>query len=203
MRPHAPAHAGFEISVDGWAVANDDTPRRIASPNQDPRPDTTAPTLVVIHNISLPPGTFGGHAIEALFTNTLDFDAHPAFAILRGLHVSSHFLVRRDGSTVQFVACGARAWHAGVSSFEGRERCNDFSIGIELEGTDTRDFESVQYRTLVALVDALTRRYPIAAVAGHSDIAPGRKTDPGPHFDWRRFHTHLARPLRGPHAPHR
>ena len=143
--------------------------------------------LLVIHNISLPPGQFGGRSIDALFTNALDFAAHPYFDGLRALRVSSHFLIRRDGALVQFVACARRAWHAGVSSFDGRERCNDFSIGIELEGDDTQPFEAAQYATLAALVDALTARYPIVAIAGHEEIAPGRKTDPGPFFDWPRL----------------
>ncbi len=194
---------GISIDDDGWAVTREGAAiplRRAPSPNHDARPETCDVTLLVIHNISLPPGRFGGDAIEALFTNRLAFDAHPFFTTLRGLEVSSHFLVRRDGEVVQFVSCDARAWHAGVSSFDGRERCNDFSIGIELEGTDADPFEPIQYRRVVALGDALSRRYPILAAAGHSDIAPGRKTDPGPHFDWRRFHAGLHRSLHGPHA---
>ncbi len=168
------------IDDEGWARSAE----RIPSPNHDDRPDGSDPSLIVIHNISLPPGVFGGRAIDALFTNTLDPGAHPYYEALRDLRVSSHFLIRRDGGLVQFVGCGLRAWHAGVSSFGGRERCNDFSIGIELEGDDTRAFEPAQYDRLNALIGALTRRYPIAAIAGHSDIAPGRKTDPGPFFDW-------------------
>ena len=137
-----------------------------------------------MHNISLPPGIYGGHAIDALFTNTLDHALHPYYEGLRDLRVSSHFLIRRDGRLVQFVPCAARAWHAGVSSFAGRTRCNDFSIGIELEGDDHGPFDATQYATLIALTHALVARYPIAALAGHSEIAPGRKTDPGPYFDW-------------------
>ena len=179
--------AAIAIEEDGWASARSQARHpitRISSPNHDERPEGCAPSLIVIHNISLPPGAFGGDAIEALFTNTLAHDAHPYFASLVGLRVSSHFLIRRDGALVQFVACGLRAWHAGDSSFEGREGCNDFSIGIELEGDDTSAYEAGQYATLIALTDGLSARYPIAAVAGHSDIAPGRKTDPGPLFDW-------------------
>ncbi|MCA1978951.1 MAG: 1,6-anhydro-N-acetylmuramyl-L-alanine amidase AmpD [Thiobacillus sp.] len=171
------------IDADGWyAPAN-----RIASPNCDARPDGAAIELVVIHNISLPPGVFGGDAVIDLFTNRLDWDAHPYYQGIRGLRVSAHFLIRRDGSLIQFVPCGLRAWHAGVSSWQGRERCNDFSVGIELEGSDDTPFTDAQYATLAPLVDALKRRYPIRGVVGHSDIAPGRKTDPGPHFDWRRL----------------
>jgi AmpD protein len=159
----------------------------VASPNCDDRPPATPVTLVVVHGISLPPGEFGGEAIARLFTNTLDPAAHPAFAEVAALRVSSHFLIRRDGTLVQFVPCARRAWHAGVSTWRGRERCNDFSIGIELEGTDDIPYAPRQYTALVRLTKALRRRYPIADIAGHSDIAPGRKTDPGPAFEWTRF----------------
>lgn len=162
--------------------------RRVPSPNCDARPVGVAIDLLVIHNISLPPGRFGGPAIEALFTNRLDADAHPSFASIAGLRVSAHFLIRRDGALVQFVAIGARAWHAGVSSWRGRERCNDFSVGIELEGTDIRPFTARQYRRLAALARELRSACPaLAGVAGHSEVAPGRKSDPGPAFDWARF----------------
>ena len=174
------------VGDDGWGSSTARPVERIASPNHDARPDGVAVSLVVIHNISLPPGVFGGRAIDALFTNTLDCDEHPYYRGLVGLTVSAHFLVRRDGALAQFVSCDSRAWHAGVSSFRGRERCNDFSIGIELEGDDFSDFEDAQYEVLRALVAALCRRYAIDAVTGHSDIAPGRKSDPGPHFDWSR-----------------
>lgn len=147
--------------------------------------------LLVIHAISLPPGRFGGPGIEQLFTNRLDPAAHPYYREIAGLRVSSHFLIRRDGSLVQFVACGRRAWHAGVSVWQGRERCNDFSIGVELEGTDEQPFEAAQYTRLVALTQALRGRYPLTDLAGHADIAPGRKTDPGPHFDWARYRAAL------------
>ncbi len=161
--------------------------RRVASPNHDARPPGDRISLLVVHNISLPPGQFGGDAIIGLFTNTLETGAHPYFAQLEGLRVSAHFLVRRDGEIIQFVACGKRAWHAGVSSWLGRERCNDFSIGIELEGDDYQPFTDAQYMALARLTRLLCRVYPISAIAGHSDIAPQRKTDPGPYFDWPRY----------------
>lgn len=181
--------AGFVVADDGWVREACALP----SPNFEARPDGAAPTLIVIHNISLPPGQFGGSAIADLFLNRLDCAAHPYYdAHLRGLRVSSHFLIRRDGMLEQFVSCDERAWHAGASNFFGRERCNDFSIGIELEGTDDVPFEQSQYDTLAALVKALCVRYCIEALAGHSDIAPGRKTDPGPHFDWLRLRRDTA-----------
>ena len=162
----------------------------IASPNRDARPQGEAPTLVVVHGISLPPGEFGGDGIAHLFTNALDPMAHPFYASIAQLRVSAHFLVRRDGTPIQFVSCNERAWHAGVSRWRGRERCNDFSIGIELEGTDDLPYEPAQYLTLAALLQAAKRRYPrLAAAVGHSDVAPGRKTDPGPAFDWDRLAT--------------
>jgi AmpD protein len=148
--------------------------------------------LLVIHNISLPAGRFGGPHIADLFTNRVDFAADPSFADLRGLAVSAHFLVRRDGRVLQFVSCNARAWHAGVSSFRGREQCNDFSVGIEMEGSDFVAFSPAQYESLAALTLALAARYPLAAVQGHEHVAPGRKTDPGPFFDWEMFAARLA-----------
>lgn len=157
------------------------------SPNADLRPTDTSINLLVIHNISLPPGVFGGPEITDLFLNRLDYDSHPWLSQLRGLHVSAHFLIRRDGTIVQYVSTEHRAWHAGVSSFENRTRCNDFSIGIEVEGTDTTPFEDAQYATLQRLTQTLQQRYPLRAVRGHEHIAPGRKTDPGPHFDWNRY----------------
>jgi AmpD protein len=179
----------FAVGHDGWVRGA----RALPSPNFEARPDGAAPSLIVIHNISLPPGEFGGGAIADLFLNRLDCDAHPYYdAHLRGLRVSSHFVIRRDGELEQFVSCDERAWHAGVSNFFGRERCNDFSIGVELEGADDQPFEAAQYATLAALVAALNARYPIEALAGHSDIAPGRKTDPGPHFDWSRLQRDTA-----------
>ena len=161
--------------------------RFIPSPNCDDRPAGCAIDLLVIHHISLPAGTFGGPGILELFGNRLDPAAHPDYAGLAGLRVSSHFLIRRDGELVQFVPCAKRAWHAGESSWKGRERCNDFSIGIELEGTGETPFTDTQYRKLAELTRALQERYPIADIAGHSDVAPGRKHDPGPHFDWARY----------------
>jgi N-acetyl-anhydromuramoyl-L-alanine amidase len=160
---------------------------QVPSPNRDARPSQTAISLLVVHGISLPPGSFSGDAIERLFTNRLDPAAHPYFATIAGMRVSSHFLIRRNGELTQFVACSERAWHAGASSWRGSERCNDFSIGIELEGTDDVPYATAQYTMLARLVRALARRYPIAEVVGHSDIAPGRKTDPGPAFDWPRL----------------
>jgi AmpD protein len=161
--------------------------RQLPSPNQDDRPQGAVADLLVVHYISLPPGRFRGDAVERLFTNRLDVDAHPAFAPLRSLRVSAHFLIRRDGSLLQFVDTDRRAWHAGESLFAGRSRCNDFSIGVELEGDASHRFTAAQYRRLRRLVARLRERHPLRCVAGHSDIAPGRKDDPGPHFDWPRL----------------
>lgn len=146
-----------------------------------------AVSLLVLHNISLPPGEFGGPHIERLFTNSLDFEAHPWFAQLRGLRVCAHFAILRTGEVVQFASTEARAWHAGLSHFAGRDRCNDFSLGIELEGTDHEPYTDAQYAALTPLTAALRARHPLAAVRGHEHIAPGRKTDPGPAFDWSRY----------------
>ena len=170
----------------GWLRAHPAVTRR-PSPNHDQRPGDEEPSLLVIHHISLPPGQFGGPEIVDLFTNRLDYGAHPWLEQLRGLHVSAHFLIRRDGGIIQFVSTILRAWHAGVSRFEGRERCNDFSIGIELEGTGDIPYTDAQYASLSALNAALRARHPLRAVRGHEHIAPGRKTDPGPSFDWPRF----------------
>jgi AmpD protein len=164
----------------------------VASPNHDERPADASISLVVVHGISLPPGRFRGDGIERLFTNRLDPLAHPYFATIAALRVSAHFLIRRDGRLVQFVPCTRRAWHAGESSWRGLSRCNDFSVGIELEGADDVPYDGRQYATLARLVRALRRRYPIEDVVGHSDIAPGRKTDPGPAFDWPRLRRLLA-----------
>jgi len=158
--------------------------RFVASPNHDERPPQIAPSLLVVHSISLPPGQYGGDGIERLFTNRLDPAAHPYFAEISGLRVSAHFLIRRDGELVQFVPTTRRAWHAGESSWRGRARCNDFSIGVELEGLDTTPFEPRQYRQLAALIGALRARLQLTDIAAHSDVAPGRKTDPGAGFDW-------------------
>jgi len=165
------------------------------SPNRDARPGSADASLIVIHGISLPPGKFGGPEIEALFTNTLDWDAHPYFGEIRGMEVSAHLLIRRDGAVVQFVPFTERAWHAGESCFRGQHRCNDFSIGIELEGEDETPYDDRQYPVLQAVINALCTAYPgISAreVAGHCDIAPGRKTDPGPAFDWFRLYDGLG-----------
>lgn len=171
------------LGADGWLA----TARRVPSPNHDERSADCAIDMVVIHNISLPPGVFGGADIERLFTNTLDPDAHPFYPGIRNLRVSAHFLLRRDGELVQFVSCNHRAWHAGVSCWQGRERCNDFSIGIELEGSDYVPYTEEQYAGLNLLLQALCDRYPVRHLVGHNDIAPQRKTDPGPYFDWRRM----------------
>ncbi|MFZ5593482.1 MAG: 1,6-anhydro-N-acetylmuramyl-L-alanine amidase AmpD [Pseudomonadota bacterium] len=169
--------------------------RCVGSPNQDERPADAAIDLLVIHGISLPPGEFGGGWIDALFTNTLDPQAHPYFQEIADLRVSAHVLIRRDGEIVQYVPFHRRAWHAGQSCFEGRARCNDFSIGVELEGCDDRPYEEAQYTALAELARALMAAYPAITprrIAGHSDIAPGRKTDPGLAFDWQRFRTLLG-----------
>jgi AmpD protein len=160
---------------------------QIVSENCDARPAGAVVELIVIHNISLPPGEFGGPGIIELFTNRLDPKAHPYYRKIAKRRVSSHFLIRRDGEVNQFVPCGLRAWHAGESSWRGRNRCNDFSVGIELEGSDNLPFEEIQYEKLAELVRVLKEKYPIADIVGHSDIAPGRKTDPGLHFDWMRL----------------
>jgi AmpD protein len=161
--------------------------RFIASPNCDARPADAQVELIVIHNISLPPGEFGGPGIVDLFLNRLDPASHAYYAGIAPLRVSAHFLIRRDSEIIQFVPCAQRAWHAGVSQWRGRERCNDFSVGIELEGADEIPFEEAQYGELVRLIGVLKAHYPIVDVTGHSDIAPGRKTDPGMAFDWRRL----------------
>jgi len=165
--------------------------RRITSPNFDTRPQGVPISLLIIHNISLPPNEFGGSGIVQLFTNTLNPEDHPYYEQLRGLRVSSHFLIRRNGEIIQFVPCLRRAWHAGVSLWQGRNRCNDFSIGIEMEGSDFVPFENSQYRSLTYLTRRLQRAYLFHNIVGHSDVAPGRKTDPGPHFDWERFFNSL------------
>ncbi len=157
--------------------------RFIASPNFDARPECKI-DLVVIHNISLPPNQFGGDEVMNLFTNQLNPAAHPYFEEIYQLKVSAHFFIRRNGELIQFVSCNDRAWHAGISEWQGRSRCNDFSLGIELEGSDYQAFEPIQYKTLKNLIKAIRAKYPIQAIVGHSDIAPGRKTDPGPFFDW-------------------
>jgi AmpD protein len=165
---------------------------QIPSPNFDERPADAALTLLVVHNISLPPGEFGGEAIARLFTNTLDSTTHPYYETLHDLKVSAHFLIHRDGKLVQFVACAKRAWHAGPSVWRGHERCNDFSIGVELVGADDRPYAEEQYVRLSDLTAALRRRYPLTDIVGHADIAPGRKTDPGSAFDWGHYRALLG-----------
>lgn len=172
----------WRIDSEGWL----DAALRCPSPNTDLRPSGAVVDLLVLHNISLPPGEFGGAHVQQLFCNQLDAARHPYFASIAALHVSAHFLIERDGALTQFVSCHARAWHAGASSFQGRTRCNDFSIGIELEGTDFVPFTDAQYAVLESLVPALIRRYPLRAARAHSEIAVSRKTDPGPFFDWAR-----------------
>lgn len=176
---------------DGWLRRA----RAVPSSNFGPRPAALATDLVVLHSISLPPGEYGGDAIERLFTNRLDWSAHPYYETIRGLAVSAHFLIRRDGELLQFVSADERAWHAGASSWQGRKGCNDFSIGIELEGLEGEPFEDAQYAALAGLLASLAERYPIRDVAGHEHVAPGRKDDPGAGFDWTRLRR-LASPAR-------
>ncbi len=173
--------------TDGWWAEA----RACPSPNHGPRPANAQVDLVVLHSISLPPGEFGGTEVEDLFMNRLDTQRDPRLAGLAGLEVSAHFFIRRDGSCVQYVSIDRRAWHAGVSSFQGRTACNDFSVGIELEGLEGTRFEIVQYRTLVSLLRALRVALPLRAITGHEHIAPGRKGDPGPGFDWRALRRRL------------
>jgi len=170
---------------DGWLSGV----KHVPSPHYDSRPEAEPPSLLVVHNISLPPGEFGGPFIDALFTGTLDPQAHPYFSGIAHLRVSAHCLIRRDGEIIQYVPFDKRAWHAGVSCYQGREKCNDFSIGIELEGTDSLAYTEAQYQQLAALTGLLIKHYPPMAqhITGHSDIAPSRKTDPGPAFDWSHF----------------
>jgi AmpD protein len=179
-RRQAAASAARPAWRGGWLQAA----QRVDSPNFGSRPQGTAIELVVIHSISLPPGEYGGDAIERLFTNRLEPAAHPYFESLRDLRVSAHFLVRRDGELLQFVSCGKRAWHAGESTWNGRPGCNDFSIGVELEGLEGDAFEEAQYERLGTTLEALSGRYPIRAVTSHAHIAPGRKQDPGAGFHW-------------------
>lgn len=175
----------MHITEDHWLS----DVRRCPSPNQNERPAGVPASLLVVHGISLPPGEFGGPFIDALFTNTLNPDLHPYFREIAALTVSAHLLVRRDGEVVQYVPFDRRAWHAGRSCYGGRENCNDFSIGIELEGTDEIPYTQQQYDALARVLGVLEQAYPATRghLAGHSDIAPGRKTDPGPSFDWDRL----------------
>ena len=181
----------FDIDLESGLIR---PARQVSSSNCDARPDDAAPQVIVLHSISLPPGVFGGDEIEALFTNRLDWDAHAYFDEIRGLKVSAHLLVRRDGELLQFVPFGRRAWHAGESCYRGRDCCNDFSIGIELEGDDGVAYDERQYNVLTSVLQALMTAYPLIStreIVGHSDIAPGRKTDPGPAFDWLRLYDGL------------
>ena len=180
----APLQAAWDA---GWLR----TARRSPSPNFGPRPEGASIDLIVVHSISLPPGIFGGPEIEQLFTNQLDWDAHPYFSQIRGLTVSAHFLIRRSGELVQFVDTFERAWHAGASEWRGRCNCNDDSIGVELEGLEGGLFEPAQYQQLAELAGLLRQRHPIGHIAGHEHIAPGRKQDPGPGFDWTRLQSDL------------
>jgi AmpD protein len=175
----------YVINSDGFVAQA----QKIASPNFDARPENEI-SLIVIHNISLPPSQYGGNGIIELFTNQLNPDEHPYYATIHTYKVSAHFLIRRDGTLIQFVSCLDRAWHAGKSNWQTRERCNDFSVGIELEGSDFEAFEEAQYHTLNKLVACLNNSYQIQAIVGHSDIAPDRKTDPGPYFDWKKLTLH-------------
>lgn len=172
------------MAQDLWPQGWCPSARRIDSPNFGPRPPGTAINLAIIHSISLPPGIYGGDEIERLFTNRLDWDAHPYFDQIRGAEVSAHFVIRRDGELLQFVSANDRAWHAGQSSWQGRDNCNDYAIGIELEGLEDHPFERVQYQALADLLQQAIKAYPITQVAGHEHVAPGRKRDPGRAFDW-------------------
>lgn len=179
-RTPAPEAAAPPLWQGGWYGYA----RRLDSPNFGPRPAGAAINLVVVHSISLPPGQYGGDEVQRLFTNTLDWDAHPYFKAIEGMQVSAHFYIRRGGELWQFVSCDDRAWHAGNSSWCGRDNCNDYSVGIELEGLEGLPFEAAQYEALGGLCAAIAQRYPVAHVAGHEHVAAGRKNDPGPGFDW-------------------
>lgn len=184
------AHTDHDAWQDGWWPHA----RRIPSPNFGPRPEREDVTLALIHSISLPPGIYGGDEIERLFTNTLDWSAHPYFEQIRGAEVSAHFVIRRTGELLQFVSVHERAWHAGRSTWQGRDNCNDYSVGIELEGLEDTPFEAPQYDTLKTLLDALAQRWPITQIAGHEHVAPGRKHDPGVCFDWGALQASLGWP---------
>jgi AmpD protein len=186
--PQAAASANTSPWHKGWYAFA----RACASPNFGPRPPQACVDLAVLHSISLPPGQFGGDAVQQLFTNQLDWNAHPYFKQIEGLQVSAHFFIQRGGELWQFVSCDDRAWHAGRSHFCGRDNCNDFSIGIELEGLEGDTFESAQYESLVALLSAVSAHYPLRHIAGHEHIAPGRKADPGPGLDWSRLQSALG-----------
>lgn len=176
----------------GWFALAQSCP----SPNFSPRPSKACIDLIVVHSISLPPGLYGGTNVQALFTNQLDWDAHPYFQSIRGIEVSAHFFITRQGVLWQFVSCEDRAWHAGVSTYRGRDNCNDDSIGIELEGLEGDTFEAAQYLALADLASHIGKRYPIAHIAGHEHIAAGRKIDPGSGFDWGTLRQALNHPLK-------
>lgn len=178
--------------LDGWYQFAG----RVPSPNFGPRPTDARVDLIVIHAISLPPGQFGGDEVRRLFTNQLDWNAHPYFKSIEGMQVSAHFFIRRNGDLYQFVSCNQRAWHAGTSSYRGRDNCNDDSVGIELEGIDGGPFEEAQYETLASVCAALLQGYPIAHLAGHEHVAPGRKSDPGQGFDWHQLQQSVGLPPR-------
>lgn len=182
--------AGAGLWHDGWYRFA----RPLHSPNFGPRPADATIDLLILHSISLPPGRYGGDEVQRLFTNSLDWSAHPYFKSIEGMQVSSHFYIRRNGELWQFVSCDERAWHAGVSHYRGRDNCNDDSIGIELEGLEGDAFEAPQYETLTSLCAALAQRYPIRHIAGHEHVAPGRKGDPGAGFAWTRLQQSLAWP---------
>lgn len=186
--PTASQAAAQPLWRDGWYAFA----RHLPSPNFGERPRGLRIDLLVLHSISLPPGEYGGGQVQALFTNQLDWDAHPYFGSIRGLEVSSHFFIARDGQLWQFVGCDQRAWHAGASQYRGKSQCNDDSIGIELEGLEGQTFEDAQYDTLASLSAALLQAYPIAHLAGHEHVAPGRKIDPGPGFEWARLKKSLG-----------
>lgn len=186
--PDVPTQA--QLWLDGWYQFS----ARLASPNFGPRPTGVAADLIVLHCISLPPGQYGGDEVERLFSNQLDWNRHPYFKSIQGMEVSAHFFIRRQGELQQFVSTDHRAWHAGASHYHGRDNCNDYSIGIELEGVAGDHFEDSQYETLTSLCAAILQRYPITGVVGHEHIAPGRKNDPGNGFDWRRLQQALGLP---------
>jgi AmpD protein len=190
MTPPRPPDATDPLWDQGWYRFA----HRIASPNFGPRPQGAAIDLVVVHSISLPPGVYGGDEVQRLFTNTLDWDAHPYFKSIEGMQVSAHFLIRRDGALLQFVSCDDRAWHAGPSSYRGRPNCNDDSVGIELEGLEGESFEPAQYEALTAICASLAQHYPVRHIAGHEHIAPGRKNDPGAQFEWALLQRDLGWP---------
>lgn len=176
-----------DLAAATWHAGWLSSAQHLASPNFGPRPAGVSIDLVVVHSISLPPGQYGTGCVQQLFTNQLDWEAHPYFQGIRGLEVSAHFFIARDGQLWQFVSCDDRAWHAGRSDWQGRAQCNDFSIGIELEGLEGLHFEAAQYQALAQLTHALAAHYPLTHVAGHEHIAPGRKQDPGAGFDWPRL----------------